>query len=60
MKASPQSLTVSHQVFTAIFVLQAAIVPSAETMQNKTGDISMTEYTTQIYGRQQFTNVPLF
>ena len=59
-KASPQSLTVSHRVFTAMFVLRAAIVPSGETTQNKRGDISMTDHTTQIYGRQQFTNVPSF
>ena len=48
---SPQPLTVSHRVFTAMFVLRAAIVPSGETTQNKTGDISMTEHTTQIYLR---------
>ena len=61
-KASPQSLTVSHRVFTAMFVLHAAIAPSGETTQNKTGDISITEHvhTTQIYGRQQFTNVLSF
>ena len=58
--ASPQSLKVLHRIFTAMFVLRAAIVPSGETTQNKTRDISTTEHTTQIYGRQQFTNVPSF
>ena len=60
MKASLQSLIVSHRVFTAIFVLRATIVPSSETTQNKIGDILMKEHTTQMYGRQQFTNVPSF